>query len=104
MSDAGATGANLQRGKVLIHMDQPMTQKTHEQRTARIDRLGQTSDVEVVNLLADHEWDRKARDRVARKKLLADIYQSKDGNYDDSGLAQSLRNLRSRTITQQAAA
>jgi hypothetical protein len=104
MSDAGATGANLQRGKVLIHMDQPMTQKTHEQRTARIDRLGQTSDVEVVNLLADHEWDRKARDRVARKKLLADIYQSKENNYDDSGIAQTLRNLRSRSIAAQSAA
>jgi hypothetical protein len=104
MSDAGATGANLQRGKLLVHMDQPMTQKTWEQRTARIDRLGQTSDVDVVNLLADHEWDRKARERVGRKKLLADIYQSKDGNFDDSGLAQSLRDLRSRTLAAQAAA
>jgi hypothetical protein len=104
MSDAGAVGANLQRGKVLIHMDQPMTQKTHEQRTARIDRLGQTSDVEVVNMLADHEWDRKARARVAQKKMLADIYQSKDGNYDDAGLAQTLRDLRSRTIQTQSAA
>jgi hypothetical protein len=104
MSDAGATGANLQRGKVLIHMDQPMTYKNHEQRTARVDRLGQTSDVEVVNMLADHEWDRKARDRVAKKKVLAGIYQGKEGNYDDSGIAQTLRELRARTASEQAAA
>ena len=95
-SDAAATGANLQRGKALIHMDQPMTYKTHEQRTARIDRLGQTEDVEVVNLMADHEWDRKARARVGRKQVLASTYQSKEGYLDDSGLAESLRLLRAR--------
>lgn len=94
LSDAGATGANLQRGKVLIHMDQPMTYKTHEQRTARIHRLGQTEDVEVINLLANHEHDKKARKRVSRKQELAEIYQSKEGYLDDSGLAESLRHIR----------
>lgn len=95
-SDAAATGANLQRGKVLIHMDQPMTYKTHEQRTARIDRLGQTQDVEVANLLADHEYDRKSRERVGRKQGLADIFQSKEGYLDDTGLSGMLRHLRAR--------
>ena len=104
LSDAGATGANLQRGKCLINMNQANTYKTMEQRAARIDRLGQTEDVDVVNLLCDHPWERKACERVGRKKMLADIYQSQDGNYDDSGLAQSLRDLRSRTLATQAAA
>lgn len=104
MSDAGATGANLQRGKTLIHMDQPMTAKTHEQRTARIHRLGQTEDVEVVNMLADHEWDRKARERVQKKAVLADVYQSKEGYLDDSGLAEELRAIRSRKTQAEEAA
>lgn len=103
-SDAAATGANLQRGKVLIHMDQPMTYKTHEQRTARIDRLGQTEDVEVVNMLADHQWDRDARDRVARKQSLASIFQSKEGYLDDSGITETLRAFRARQLQTQEAA
>jgi len=104
-SDAAATGANLQRGKVLIHTDQPMTAKTHQQRTARIDRLGQTQDVEVVNMLADHAWDKKARERVTRKAALAEIFQSKEGYLDDSGIAEDLRALRARNAqTEEGAA
>jgi precorrin-6B methylase 2 len=99
-SDAAATGANIQRGKALIHFDQPMTYKTHEQRTARIDRLGQTEDVDVTNLLADHAYDRNARDRVKRKQVLAGIYQSKEGYLDDSGIGHTLRALRARAAQQ----
>jgi superfamily II DNA or RNA helicase len=99
-SDAASTGANLQRGKHLIHFDQPMTYKTHEQRTARIDRLGQTSDVEVTNLLADHAYDRNARARVQKKQVLAGIYQSKEGYLDDSGIGMTLRALRARKAQQ----
>ena len=99
-SDAAATGANLQRGKHLIHFDQPMTYKTHEQRTARIDRIGQDSDVEVTNLLADHAYDRNARARVQKKQVLAGIYQSKEGYLDDSGIGMTLRALRARKAQQ----
>jgi SNF2 family DNA or RNA helicase len=77
-----------------------MTYKTHEQRTARIDRLGQTSDVEVTNLLADHAYDRNARARVQKKQVLAGIYQSKEGYLDDSGIGMTLRALRARKAQQ----
>jgi SNF2 family DNA or RNA helicase len=77
-------------------MDQPMTFKTHEQRTARIHRLGQLNDVEVVNMLANHDFDRRARDRVRRTEVLAGIYQGKEGYLDDSGLAETLRKVRAR--------
>ena len=103
LSDAAATGANLQRGKVLIHMDQPMTYMVHEQRTARIHRLKQTQDVEVVNMLANHEHDRRARERVKRKQVLAGIYQGKEGYLDDSGLAEQLREIRARSAQAQVA-
>lgn len=103
LSDAAATGVNLQRGKVLIHHDQPMTFKTHEQRCARIHRLGQTEDVEIVNLLADHPFDRKARERVQRKEVLANIFQSPEGYLDDSGIAERLAAIRARRNQKEAA-
>ncbi len=94
LSDAGATGVNLQRGKTLVHHDQPMTYKTLEQRTARIHRLGQDQDVEVFNLLADHAFDRAARARVKRKEVLAEVYQSPAGYLDDSGFSEQLVKIR----------
>ncbi|MBI3131469.1 MAG: hypothetical protein HYZ13_09100 [Acidobacteria bacterium] len=103
LSDAGATGVNLQRGKVLIHHDQPMTYKTHEQRSARIHRLGQTENVEIINLLADHSFDRAARDRVKRKEVLANLFQSPEGYLDDSGLAERLAAVRARRNQTEAA-
>ena len=98
LSDAAATGVNLQRGKVLIHHDQPMTYKGWEQRTARIDRLGQTEDVEVYNFLADHPADRAARARVKRKEVLANVFQSPEGYLDDSGIAEQLASIRARRM------
>lgn len=98
LSDAAATGLNLQRGKVLVHLDQPMTYMVHEQRSARIHRLGQTEDVDIINLLLDHPYDRKARERVKRKEMLASIYQSPAGYLDDSGVAETLSKIRARRL------
>ena len=95
-SDACQTGANLQRGKVLIHSTIPKTAMAHQQRTARIHRLGQTQDVEVITTQADHAWERKNWDRVKTKDTLGAIYQSEEGWTDDSGLASSLREVRAR--------
>lgn len=96
LSDAGATGANLQRGKALIHMDQPYTFKTHNQRSARIWRIGQDRDVTIHNILADHEFDRKARERVKRKSILASIYADPVEGLDDVGYASTLRKIKAR--------
>jgi hypothetical protein len=98
LSDAAATGLNLQRGKALIHLDQPMTFMCHQQRSARINRLGQTEDVDIINLLADHDYDKRARARVKRKEELADIYQSPVGYVDDTGLAESLSTTRKKRM------
>jgi hypothetical protein len=103
LSDAAATGVNLQRAKVLIHHDQPMTYKTHEQRCARIHRLGQTEDVEIMNLLANHPFERAARERVKRKEVLAGTFQSPEGYLDDTGIAERLAILRARRIQKEAA-
>jgi hypothetical protein len=103
LSDAAATGLNLQRGKALIHLDQPMTYKTHEQRTARILRLGQSEDVDIFNMLSDHPFDKQARDRVKRKEVLAGIYQSPAGYVDDSGFAETLHRVKIRATQGEAA-
>jgi len=98
-SDAGLIGANLQTGKWLVQMDTPMTAMAHAQRNGRIDRIGQTEDVELIDLLADHPEERIARDRLARKYGLRDIVTSPLDSLDDTGLAGLLARLRAGQTT-----
>jgi superfamily II DNA or RNA helicase len=93
-SDAGLVGANLQAGKWLTQFDTPQTAMAHAQRNGRIDRIGQTQDVELIDLLADHPAERTARDRLARKYGLRDIVTSPLDTLDDTGLAGMLRRIR----------
>ena len=67
LSDAGATGANLQRGQWIAHYDIPHTSKTWHQRTGRIHRLGQQHDVHVHTLITDTRLDAKKQQRINRK-------------------------------------
>lgn len=96
MSDAGAVGANLQRGKVMVNMDQAMTAMTMQQRQARIARIGQTDNVEIHHLIADHPWERTNTERVKTKDTLGAIFQSPEGFLDDTGIAGALREVRAR--------
>ncbi|HWQ10825.1 MAG TPA: DEAD/DEAH box helicase [Holophaga sp.] len=104
MSDAGATGVNLQHGKTLIQHDTPNTAMIHNQRTARIHRLGQTNDVEVISAVADHPWERQAVERMKTKDSLGGLFQAPDGYLDDSGLAQTLKEVRARRAQAQGVA
>ena len=96
MSDAGATGLNLQHGKCLIHHDLPATAMTHNQRTARIWRVGQKDNVESMTLMADHPWERNNMERIKRKGVLGEIFQDPSGYLDDSGLCGDLKSIRAR--------
>lgn len=49
-TDAGAEGRNLQFCRILINFDLPWNPMKVEQRIGRVHRLGQTRDVEIVNL------------------------------------------------------
>jgi hypothetical protein len=93
-TDAGSTGQNLQRGTVLMNYDTPDTAMTHEQRAARIDRLGQTSDVTVRDYVTDTPIERKARKRLNTKYALADVFQSPSEMLDDTGLAAEIQRVR----------
>lgn len=90
-SDAGATGMNIQRGQWLVQMDTPQTAMTHGQRQGRIFRTGQKNNVELIDLVADHPEERKARDRLATKYGLRDMMTSSMEGLDDTGIAAYLQ-------------
>lgn len=90
-SDAGATGANLQSGRWLVQYDTPDTAMTHAQRQGRINRIGQKNAVELIDLVADHESEKRARRRLANKYDLRDLLTSPLESIDDTGLAYYLK-------------
>lgn len=51
-TDAGSTGLNLQVASVLINLDLPWNPAVLEQRIARIYRLGQQRNIQVINMVA----------------------------------------------------
>ena len=51
-TDAGATGLNLQSASTIINLDLPWNPAVLEQRIARIYRLGQQRNVQVINLVS----------------------------------------------------
>lgn len=93
-SDAGAVGANLQRGKWLVQYDTPSTAMVHGQRNGRIHRVGQTEDVELLDLVANHPAERRARKRLADKYELRSIMTSPLDGLDDRGIAGYLQRVR----------
>ena len=51
-TDAGSTGLNLQVASTIINLDLPWNPAVLEQRIARIYRLGQQRNIQVINLVA----------------------------------------------------
>jgi superfamily II DNA/RNA helicase len=90
-SDAGAVGMNLQSGRYLIQHDVSMTAKTHSQRSARIDRLGQQNAIELIDLVADHPEEKKARERLARKYAMKEVMAESIDGLDDTGIAGAIK-------------
>lgn len=90
-SDAGATGANLQSGRWLVQYDTPNTAMTHAQRRGRIHRIGQKNNVELIDLVSEHDSERRARRRLANKYDLRDLLTSPLDGLDDSGIAYHLK-------------
>lgn len=90
-SDAAATGLNLQRGMWLGQVNCPDTAMVHGQRIGRIFRTGQKNDVELLDFVADHPAERKARDRLAKKYQLRELMQSPMEQLDDTGVAWHIR-------------
>lgn len=95
LSDAGATGLNLQNAKYLVNYDLPQTAWVKQQREGRIDRMGQAHDeIDYHDLVTDTEHEATKWDRVQRKARLGSIFQEDPGALDDSGLASYLAAVR----------
>jgi hypothetical protein len=101
-SDAAAVGLNLQSGRFLIQHDIPDTAKTHSQRNARIDRIGQKSGIELLDLEADHPEERRSRERLRKKYALKDMMAEPLDGLDDTGLAGAIKARRQAASDPQA--
>ena len=93
-SDAGATGANLQSGSWLVQFDTPMTAMGHAQRQGRINRIGQKNNVELLDLVANHPSEDRARARLKTKYALRELLTTPLAGLDDTGLAAFLHQRR----------
>ena len=67
-----------------------------EQRQGRIDRIGQTGDVDVHDLVTDTKLEERARKRLETKYALGDIFQSSTEGLDDAGLAHYIAQHRAK--------
>ncbi len=56
-TDAGSTGLNLQVASTIINVDLPWNPAVLEQRVARIYRIGQKRNIQVINLVAAHTFE-----------------------------------------------
>lgn len=99
-SDAGATGANLQSGQWLAQYDTPDTAMVWRQRQGRINRIGQKNNVELLDLIANHPSEERARARLKTKDELRELLTSPMASLDDSGLAHFIKQ---RQVVQQQA-
>lgn len=97
-SDAGAVGANLQHGKWLVQYDTPNTAMLHAQRNGRIHRMGQTEDVDLIDLVADHPNEARARKRLETKYGLREVMTSPLEGLDETGVAGYLNQARAGTL------
>jgi len=86
-TDAGGEGINLQFCHVQVNYDLPWNPMKLEQRIGRLDRIGQTHDVLVLNLLIADSVEKRVREVLESK--LALICQQ----YGDDKLADILSTL-----------
>ena len=93
-SDAGATGANLQRGRYVVNVDVPDTAMVHAQRNGRAFRTGAKHDVELIDLVSDHPDEMRRRERLKTKYALRDMLTSPMEGLDDSGMGWFLAQAR----------
>jgi len=84
-SDAANFGLNMQGASVLVNYDATDTYANHRQRIGREFRKGQTRDVSVYNLRSNTPFERKAQERIERKKQDQKLVES-IGTIDESGL------------------
>lgn len=69
-TDAGSTGLNLQSAATIINLDLPWNPAVLEQRIARIYRLGQQRNVQVINLVSANTIEEQMLDKLRFKSAM----------------------------------
>lgn len=95
-TDAGGEGLNLQFGHVVINYDLPWNPMKIEQRIGRVDRIGQTRPVRVVNFTMAETVELRVREVIEQKlqtvlqefgvDKLSDILDSEESGQDFQSL------------------
>lgn len=79
-TDAGSTGLNLQAASVIINLDLPWNPAVLEQRIARIYRIGQLRNIQVINLVSAKSFE---EGMIGRLKFKSSLFEGAlDGGED----------------------
>mgnify|MGYP001559157058 FL=1 len=93
LSDAGATGLNLQRASWADQYDTPHTAMMHEQRIGRMERTGQINkNISATDWTTNTPYEANRRRRLKTKNALREVFTSPTEQLDDTGLAYELWN------------
>ena len=87
-TDAGGEGVNLQFCHVVFNYDLPWNPMKVEQRIGRVDRIGQSRDVEAVNLVVGGTAEERVQDVLMTKlrTILTELGIDKVGDVLDSSI------------------
>ena len=97
-TDAGSTGLNLQAASILINLDLPWNPAVLEQRIARIYRIGQQRNIQVINLVAPSSIEERMLSTLNFKTSLFEgiLDNGEDSIFlDDSKLDKIMENIAS---------
>ena len=83
-TDTGSTGLNLQAACTVINLDLPWNPAVLEQRVARIYRIGQQRNIQVINLVSAHTIEESM---IAKLKFKASLFEGVLDGGDDAVFA-----------------
>ncbi len=95
-TDAGSTGLNLQVASIIINIDIPWNPAILEQRIARIYRIGQKRNIQVINLVASGTIEERMLSTLNFKtKLFDGILDNGEDAFmlDDSNLEKIMNTI-----------
>lgn len=96
MSNAGATGLNLQAANTVINVDLPWNPAVLEQRIARAHRMGQKRPVHVFVLVTEDTIEERLLETLAAKSELAHAALDLDSNISEVNMSSGAESLKKR--------
>ncbi len=84
-TDAGSTGLNLQAASVVVNVDLPWNPAVLEQRIARVYRLGQKRNIQVINLVSAGTFE---EDMLGKLKFKSSLFEGVLDGGEDTIFAQ----------------